>query len=126
MRRLLPILLVLGCASAHAPGVGWTFAVGADAHAEIQAAPACTSGGIRTVVREQEGVKHTFAADKPAIKTTTTEPAGQTEPIVLQESHGSAFLEPLVKVIGATGAAFGNAAGSIVVCVITLGWRCGP
>jgi len=115
---------MLSCAYASSP-TGRTWAVGADALAQISAAPECGGDGVRTVVREQAGVDRALLADKPSIKTTTTEPAAQPAQ-VLQESHGSAFLEPLVKVIGATGAAVGTAAGRAIICVATLGWRCGP
>ena len=122
----LGAMAFFGCAVASGP-TGRTFAVGADAHASLYLCVA--PEGIETV-HENEPV---FPADrgwiaelkKPSRKITDTErPSFPCE--LVQESQGSALLEPLAKVIGEVGVAFGTAAGRVVVCVITLGWRCGP
>jgi hypothetical protein len=136
VQTVLLVLLLsasMGCAAASSQD-GWTLAMGADATAQVYGdcpAPLLLPEGLTTTEKREQSIDRTFPrADETRVTTVTTpaELAQQTlgDPPLLLESKGSAFLEPLAKVIGEVGVAFGTAAGRVVVCVITLGWRCGP
>lgn len=105
-----------------------TIAFGEDARATIWRPDCPQTGGsgnpsIETTERTEFDDKIGF---NPQIESTEkTVKISEAPAAPVHESRGSPFLRPLADTIKAIGSAVGTAGGKAIVCVFTLGFRCG-